>query len=60
MPSRNPGGIPPMIGCRTCHRAIWSNHVDENGNCVFCAEPQPVAVEPVEEPVAPAEVPPEA
>lgn len=24
--------------CRTCNRALWSNHADKNGNCVGCAE----------------------
>lgn len=31
--------------CATCGRAVWSDHVDTNGNCVL-HNPQPAAAEP--------------
>lgn len=27
--------------CKTCGRAVFSHHVDKDGNCVLCA-PKPV------------------
>lgn len=60
---RDPGD-PPMIQCRKCGRAVWSNHVNSRGNCSLCSpvraesdtEPEPDAVAPpAEEPAAPAE-----
>lgn len=60
MPRANPGD-PPMIQCRKCGRAVWSSHVNTRGNCALCSPPhdesQPDAVEPVNEPAAPAEAP---
>ena len=30
--------------CRTCHRAVFAEHVDRDGNCCFCASPIPTPV----------------
>ncbi len=44
---RDPGE-PPMIQCKSCGRAVWSNHVDSKGLCSLCQRPDDASAKPEE------------